>query len=130
MRDLQKESTTEGEGGTAWMRRLNGLYVIYTLAFLSLVATLWFFETLGLSREWIGFIFLFTTIGVYATIGLLCRTTDANAYYVAGRSVPPIYNGMAIGADWMSAASFIGLSGTLYLTGYGGMAFVLGWTGG
>ena len=130
MRDLQKESTTEGEGGTAWMRRLNGLYVIYTLAFLSLVATLWFFETLGLSREWIGFIFLFTTIGVYATIGLLCRTTDANAYYVAGRSVSPIYNGMAIGADWMSAASFIGLSGTLYLTGYSGMAFVLGWTGG
>jgi cation/acetate symporter len=41
-----------------------------------------------------------------------------------------MYNGMATGADWMSAASFIGMAGTLYLTGYGGLAFILGWTGG
>ena len=130
MREPSHQPVPGGEGSRLWLSRLNGLYLLYTLAFLALVATLWFFETLGLSREWIGFIFLFVTIGVYATIGLLCRTTDANAYYVAGRSVPPAYNGMAIGADWMSAASFIGLSGTLYLTGYSGMAFVLGWTGG
>jgi cation/acetate symporter len=44
--------------------------------------------------------------------------------------VPAIYNGMATGADWMSAASFIGMAGTLYLTGYGGLAFIMGWTGG
>ena len=113
-----------------WLRRLNRLYVMYTMAFIGLVALLWLGELWGLSREWIGFIFLVTTIGVYATIGVLCRTTDANAYYVADRSVPPAYNGMATGADWMSAASFIGLSGTLYLTGYAGMAFILGWTGG
>lgn len=113
-----------------WLRRLNRLYVMYTMAFIGLVALLWLGELWGLSREWIGFIFLITTIGVYATIGVLCRTTDANAYYVADRSVPAAYNGMATGADWMSAASFIGLSGTLYLTGYGGMAFILGWTGG
>ncbi|MDO7680404.1 MAG: VC_2705 family sodium/solute symporter, partial [Burkholderiaceae bacterium] len=113
-----------------WLRRLNRLYVMYTMAFIGLVALLWLGELWGLSREWIGFIFLITTIGVYATIGVLCRTTDANAYYVADRSVPAAYNGMATGADWMSAASFIGLSGTLYLTGYAGMAFILGWTGG
>jgi hypothetical protein len=49
---------------------------------------------------------------------------------VAGRRVPAVYNGMATGADWMSAASFIGMAGTLYLTGYGGLAFIMGWTGG
>ena len=51
-------------------------------------------------------------------------------YYVAGRRVPAFYNGMATGADWMSAASFIGMAGSLYLLGYDGLAFVLGWTGG
>ncbi|HAL40468.1 MAG TPA: cation acetate symporter, partial [Polaromonas sp.] len=56
--------------------------------------------------------------------------TDAAEYYVAGRRVPAVYNGMAVGADWMSAASFIGLAGTLYLTGYSGLAFIMGWTGG
>ncbi|MEY3793517.1 MAG: hypothetical protein RLZZ521_845, partial [Pseudomonadota bacterium] len=62
--------------------------------------------------------------------GVMSRTNDASEYYVAGRRVPAIYNGMATGADWMSAASFIGMAGTLYLTGYGGLAFIMGWTGG
>ena len=44
--------------------------------------------------------------------------------------MPAFFNGMATGADWMSAASFIGMAGTLYLLGYGGLAFILGWTGG
>jgi cation/acetate symporter len=60
----------------------------------------------------------------------MSRTSDASEYYVAGRRVPAVYNGMATGADWMSAASFIGMAGTLYLTGYGGLAFIMGWTGG
>ncbi|MDO7605004.1 MAG: hypothetical protein MUQ94_04635, partial [Burkholderiaceae bacterium] len=51
-----------------WLRRLNRLYVMYTMAFIGLVALLWLGELWGLSREWIGFIFLITTIGVYATI--------------------------------------------------------------
>jgi cation/acetate symporter len=67
---------------------------------------------------------------LYAGIGIMSRTTDAAEYYVAGRRVPAVYNGMATGADWMSAASFIGMAGTLYLTGYGGLAFIMGWTGG
>jgi cation/acetate symporter len=70
------------------------------------------------------------TIGLYAGIGIMSRTTDAAEYYVAGRRVPAVYNGMATGADWMSAASFIGMAGTLYLTGYSGLAFIMGWTGG
>jgi cation/acetate symporter len=87
-------------------------------------------EQMGLSRQWIGFIFLLATVGLYAGIGIMSRTNDAAEYYVAGRRVPAIYNGMATGADWMSAASFIGMAGTLYLTGYSGLAFIMGWTGG
>ncbi len=72
-------------------------------------------EQMGLPKSWIGFIFLLATVGLYAGIGIMSRTTDAAEYYVAGRRVPAMYNGMATGADWMSAASFIGMAGTLYL---------------
>ena len=85
---------------------------------------------MGLSRQWIGYVFLLATVGLYAGIGVMSRTSDAAEYYVAGRRVPALFNGMATGADWMSAASFIGMAGTLYLTGFGGLAFVMGWTGG
>jgi cation/acetate symporter len=85
---------------------------------------------MGLSRGAIGIVFLLATVALYAGIGIMSRTNDAAEYYVAGRRVPAVYNGMATGADWMSAASFIGMAGTLYLTGYGGLAFIMGWTGG
>ncbi|MEX1168077.1 MAG: VC_2705 family sodium/solute symporter, partial [Hydrogenophaga sp.] len=116
--------------GLSFKQQLNKVYRWYTLAFFLFVALLAVLEQAGLPREWIGFIFLITTIGLYAAIGIMSRTTDATEYYVAGRRVPAVYNGMATGADWMSAASFIGLAGTLYLTGYSGLAFILGWTGG
>jgi len=60
----------------------------------------------------------------------MSKTAEVSEYYVAGRRVPALFNGMATGADWMSAASFIGMAGTLYLSGYDGLAFVMGWTGG
>lgn len=110
--------------------RLNRIYAWYTLGFVLFVLTLALLEQWGLPKVWIGFSFLAVTVGVYAVIGVFSRTTDTDEYYVAGRRVPAIYNGMAAGADWMSAASFIGMAGTLYLSGYGGLAFVLGWTGG
>lgn len=82
-------------------------------------------------------IFIFATLVVYAAIGIASRTTDPEEYYVAGRRIPAVVNGMAAAADWMSAASFISLAGGLYLQGYGGtpaqaggLAYVLGWTGG
>ena len=81
-------------------------------------------------REWIGITFLVATLVAYATIGIICRTADPAQYYVAGREIPAFYNGMATAADWMSAASFIGLAGTLYIGGYGALAFIMGWTGG
>ncbi|CAN7440715.1 VC_2705 family sodium/solute symporter [Pseudorhodoferax sp. LjRoot39] len=116
------------------LHRIFGLYVLCLLAFLAAMALA---ERVGLPRPWIGAIFLFSSLALYAGIGIFCRTSDAREYYVAGRSVPPVYNGMATAADWMSAASFISLAGGLYLQGFsglpgqaGGLAYVLGWTGG
>ena len=117
-------------GNKAFKQQLNKVYTWYTGGFFVFVVALAILEQMGLSREWIGFIFLLATIGLYAGIGIMSRTTDAAEYYVAGRRVPAVYNGMATGADWMSAASFIGMAGTLYLTGYSGLAFIMGWTGG
>ena len=110
--------------------QLHRIYSWFTLGFVLFVALLAGLERSGMPRAWIGLTFLLSTIALYAGIGVMSRTTDATEYYVAGRRVPAIYNGMAIGSDWMSAASFLGLAGTLYLTGYSGLAFIMGWTGG
>jgi cation/acetate symporter len=117
-------------GGAAFAWRLHRIYAAFGLAFLAFVGAMALLERMGLPRSWIGFLFLVGPIAFYAGIGILSRTTDPAEYYVAGRRVPAIYNGMATGADWMSAASFIGMAGTLYLSGYGGLAYTLGWTGG
>ena len=111
-------------------RELHGLVSWYSVGVVAFIVLLAVLEKLGLSRLWIGLFFLMGTLALYATIGILSRTTDEVEYYVAGRRVPAIYNGLATGADWMSAASFIGVAGTLYLSGYSGLAFIVGWTGG
>lgn len=105
-------------------------YAIYTVGFVSLILALALLELMGLARNWIGYVFLLTTVVLYAGIGIMCRTSDPVEYYVAGRKVPALYNGMATAADWMSVASFLGVAGTLYLTGYNGLAYIIGWTGG
>ena len=105
-------------------------YAVYTVGFCLLVLLLALLEIMGLERHWIGYAFLLVTVALYAGIGIMCRTSDPVEYYVAGRRVPAIYNGMATAADWMSVASFIGVAGTLYLSGYNGLAYILGWTGG
>jgi cation/acetate symporter len=113
-----------------WRMRLTQRYVVYALGFLGLIASLAALEMAGMEREWIGYIFLLSTVLLYAAIGIVCRTSDPLEYYVAGRRVPAVFNGMATAADWMSVASFIGVAGTLYLSGYDALAFILGWTGG
>ena len=87
-------------------------------------------ETLGASAKTIGVLFLLFTIAIYAIIGWLSRTTEVDAYYVAGREVPALYNGMATAADWMSGASFVALAGGIYFGGYPYLGFIIGWTGG
>ena len=114
----------------AFKKNLNKVYTWYTGGFLVFLVILAIMEQMGMSRQWIGYWFLFATIGLYAGIGVMSRTSDVSEYYVAGRRVPAFFNGMATGADWMSAASFIGMAGTLFLSGYDGLAWVMGWTGG
>ena len=123
--------------GRSYVGRLNRILALYVAGLLGFLALMAWAEQRGLSRHWIGPIFLFLTVMAYAGIGVYGRTTDPDEYYVAGRRIPPLYNGMAAAADWMSAASFISLSGALYLQGFsgtsgqpGGLAYLLGWTGG
>ncbi|MGE0095305.1 MAG: sodium:solute symporter family protein [Alphaproteobacteria bacterium] len=111
-------------------KNLGRIYRTYTLTFVGFTIALGIAEQLGVPNKVIGYLFVFMTIGVYALIGILTRTMELSEYYVAGRRVPAFYNGMATGADWMSAASFISMAGGLYIQGYGGLAYVLGWTGG
>ncbi|HEX6733783.1 MAG TPA: VC_2705 family sodium/solute symporter, partial [Azonexus sp.] len=112
------------------LSRLQRYYLYYTGAFLAFVLTLAVLERHGMPPRWVGYAFLFFTISMYAAIGIASRTSDVSEYYVAGRRVPAFFNGMATGADWMSAASFMGLAGTLYLSGFQGLAYIIGWTGG
>ena len=115
---------------SAFTQQLKKYYTFYTGGFLVFIVLLAIAEQMGLPRKYIGYTFLVATIGLYAMIGVMSRTVEVSEYYVAGRRVPAFFNGMATGADWMSAASFIGMAGTLYLAGFDGLAFVMGWTGG
>jgi len=130
-------SGSAGDQDRAFRRQLHRMLAVYCLCLVVFLLLMGYAERSGLSRPWIGAIFLFASITMYTAIGLYCRTSDAAEYYVAGRRVPAIYNGMATAADWMSAASFLSLAGGLYLQGFsgtgnqpGGLAYIMGWTGG
>jgi cation/acetate symporter len=123
-------SEPKKQSNSAFFKQLQGYYTWYTGGFFAFLIVLAIAEQMGMSRAMMGYVFLFATVGLYGGIGIMARTTDASEYYVAGRRVPALFNGMATGADWMSAASFIGMAGTLYLSGFDGLAFVTGWTGG
>jgi cation/acetate symporter len=113
-----------------FFKQLQKYYTFYTGGFIAFVIVVGILEQMGVPNKILGYMFLGATILLYAGIGVMSKTADVGEYYVAGRRVPALFNGMATGADWMSAASFIGMAGTLYLSGYDGLAFVMGWTGG
>ena len=120
-----------------FFQSLKRYYSFYNGGFIAFVIVVGILEQLGVPNQILGYIFLFFTIALYAGIGFMSKTADVSEYYVAGRRIPAMYNGMATAADWMSAASFISLAGGLYLQGFsgtdgqpGGLAYVLGWTGG
>jgi cation/acetate symporter len=69
-------------------------------------------------------------IAIYLTIGWLMMVQTTEGYWVANRSIGAAGNGMAIASDWMSAASFMGVAGLLYLKGFFGLGYIIGWTGG
>lgn len=121
----------------AYTHRINRRFIFFVVMFLLFVGALALAEQMGLRKIWVGAIFLFATVFLYAVIGIYGRTSKASEYYTAGRRIPALYNGMAVAADWMSAASFISMAGGLYLQGFsgsgsqpGGLVYVLGWTGG
>ena len=114
----------------AFYKQLGRMYGTYTGGFIAFIVLLAILEQVGVPNRILGYLFVFFTLAVYAIIGVMTRTAQISEYYVAGRRVPAFYNGMATGADWMSAASFVGMAGTLFLLGYDGIAWVLGWTGG
>jgi len=76
------------------------------------------------------FIFVGLSFSLYLTIAWLSRVKDTTGFYVAGRGIPGIANGMATAADWMSAASFISMAGIISFSGYVGGQYLMGWTGG
>ena len=118
------------------LRLLLGAYgpalfvTLFAVGFIVVVLVLGWLERQGLSEHWIGYVFLLLTLLVFSLVGLVTRTSDVAEYFVAGRRIPAVYAGMSSGTDWLSAASFIGLAGALYHTGYQGLAFVIGFTGG
>ena len=124
-------------GYSAYKSKLHRRFGWYVLCLVLFLLGLAVAEQFGLPKVWVAGIFLFSTLVMYAAMGVYGRTADASEYYVAGRRIPAMYNGMATAADWMSAASFISMAGGLYLQGFsgsggqaGGLAYVMGWTGG
>src|SRR3712207_4293348 len=116
---------------SAFQQRLAKYYSLFTIGLLIFCFVIGFLEVnAGLPRPVIGWAFLLLTLALYAVIGILNFTKRLDEYYVAGRKVPAFFNGMATGADWMSAASFISMAGSIWLLGYDGLAYVMGWTGG
>jgi cation/acetate symporter len=123
--------SASAQSQSVFRNRLARYYGYFTIGFIGFSLLMLLLEVLaGLPTQIIGWIFLLLTMALYATIGILSRTKLLDEYYVAGRNVPAVFNGMATGADWMSAASFISMAGTLWLLGYDGLAYIMGWTGG
>lgn len=71
-----------------------------------------------------------TTFALYIFLAVRSRAGSTAEFYVAGGGIPPLANGMATAADWMSAASFLGMAGLISFTGYDGSVYLMGWTGG
>jgi cation/acetate symporter len=120
-------STTQSTFRSRLVRNY-GLFTIGFIIFSLILGGLELFA--GLPTAAIGWTFLLLTMALYAVVGIMSRTKVLDEYYVAGRNVPAVFNGMATGADWMSAASFISMAGTLWALGYDGLGYIMGWTGG
>ena len=75
-------------------------------------------------------VFVVGSFALYSTIAIASRVQTTSGFYVAGRGVSAVANGMATGADWMSAASFISMAGLISFMGYDGAIYLMGWTGG
>ncbi|MFN8522935.1 MAG: sodium:solute symporter family protein [Chloroflexota bacterium] len=114
----------------AFERKLYRGYGLFTVGIVIFIGLMMLAEQAGLNRGLIAGAFIVLSFALYGVIGVLNFTRKFDEYYVAGRKVPAFFNGMATGADWMSAASFISMAGTIYAAGYDNLAYIMGWTGG
>ncbi|ELZ89859.1 VC_2705 family sodium/solute symporter [Haloferax volcanii] len=87
-------------------------------------------EALNISFKLVPAIMVVGMLALFLAIGYVFKVADTEGMWVAGRSIGNIENGMAIGANWMSAASYLGLAGLVALSGFYGLAFIIGWTAG
>ena len=101
-----------------FIQNLPKIYGLYTGGFLVFILMMAIAEQAGVTAKTIGILFVAFTVAIYALIGYLSRTVQVDAYYLAGRQVPTVFNGMATAADWMSGASFVALAGGVYFGGY------------
>ena len=83
-----------------------------------------------MSQQALNLIFIGLSFALYIVIAIRSRASSTKEYYIAGGGVSPFANGMATAADWMSAATFISMAGTVAISGYDGSRFLMGWTGG
>ena len=83
-----------------------------------------------MQQSTLNFIFIAITFALYIVIAVRSRAASTKEYYTAGGGVSPFANGMATAADWMSAATFISMAGTVAISGYDAARFLMGWTGG
>ena len=111
----------EMKGG--FVKNLPKVYGLYTGGFAVFILIMAIAEQAGVSAKNIGVMFVAFTVLIYAFIGYLSRTVQVDAYYVAGRQVPTVFNGMATAADWMSGASFVAMAGGIYFGGYTSVSY-------
>ncbi len=123
--DVASPQINPRERKTLW------IFAVFAFGVLAFATILGFAEAqFGWRANDLGWVLLISTLALYAVIGVTNRTRSTDEYYVAGRQIPAFFNGMAIAGDWMSAASFLSMAGTLWLLGFEGLAYIVGWTGG
>jgi len=107
---------------------LLALLVLGTLAYASGAGEELYQVTPGFKR--IPAMIMLALLAIYIGVGVVSRVSEPSGYWVAGRGIGKFGNGAAIASDWMSAASFMGVAGLLYLKGWFGLGYIVGWTGG
>ena len=83
-----------------------------------------------MSLETLTYLVVGSSFALYVGIAFWAKARSTGDFYVAGKHVHPVANGMATAADWMSAASFISMAGLIAFLGYDGSVYLMGWTGG
>lgn len=110
--------------------QLGAYYGIITSAFVSLVIFLAMFEQLGWPPKWLAEAMILLPLALYLLIAVGARTLAIEDFFVSGRRVPPVFNGLVLAAVLIGGTGFFAYTGTLFFLGFDGLAIGLGWTTG